>query len=106
MMVNPGWWRLAANYWRTGCGEIYRSCSKAAFVAAVQRLLPEIQADDLSPAPAGVRAAGRFASRGLSRRFRVVGNKTRHQRDQRAFTGRDSSICDRTGDCRPSGDAF
>lgn len=56
VLRNPGWWRLAKNYWRTGLGEYYRSLSKAAFVKALQRLVPELTADDLVPSPAGVRA--------------------------------------------------
>ena len=40
----PGFWRLASKYWRTGAGEFYRSFSKAAFVRALQRLLPELRA--------------------------------------------------------------
>lgn len=56
VLTNPGWWRLARSYWRTGMGEYYRSLSKQAFVKALQRLVPEITADDLVPSPAGVRA--------------------------------------------------
>jgi len=52
----PGFLRLARKYWRTGIGEVYRSISKAAFVRALQRLVPDIRAEDLHPAPAGVRA--------------------------------------------------
>ena len=37
-------------------GEMWRSVSKRAFVRALKRLLPEIEADHLEPAPAGVRA--------------------------------------------------
>lgn len=55
-LTYPGFLRLAAKYWRTGCGEMWRSFSKAAFVKALQRLVPEIQASDLEAAPAGVRA--------------------------------------------------
>ena len=51
-----GWWRLAASYWRTGIGEYYRSLSKAAFVKALQQLVPDLTKDDLEPSPAGVRA--------------------------------------------------
>ena len=35
---------------------MWRSWNKAAFVRALQRLVPEVQADDLVPARAGVRA--------------------------------------------------
>jgi L-2-hydroxyglutarate oxidase len=51
-----GFWRLARKYWRTGAGEFYRSFSKAAFVRALQRLLPDLRMDDLHPSGAGVRA--------------------------------------------------
>lgn len=52
----PGFWKLAARYWRTGAGEFHRSFSKAAFVRALQRLLPDLRMDDLHPSGAGVRA--------------------------------------------------
>lgn len=52
----PGFWRLAQRHWRAGLGELWRSCSKAAFVRALQRLCPAIQAEHLRAAPAGVRA--------------------------------------------------
>lgn len=51
-----GFWRLAARHWRQGLGEVHRSLSKAAFVRALQRLIPELRARDLSPAPCGIRA--------------------------------------------------
>lgn len=52
----PGFLKLAAKYWRTGAGEMWRSFSKAAFVKALQRLIPEIRESDLEAAPAGIRA--------------------------------------------------
>jgi L-2-hydroxyglutarate oxidase LhgO len=52
----PGFWRMAARYWRNGLGEFYRSASKAAFVKALQRLVPEIQSRDLDRGGSGVRA--------------------------------------------------
>jgi L-2-hydroxyglutarate oxidase LhgO len=55
-LTYPGFLRLAAKYWRTGLGEMWRSASKRAFVRALQRLVPEITAEDLHPAPAGIRA--------------------------------------------------
>lgn len=51
-----GFWRMAARYWRTGFGEVYRSLSKRAFVRALQKLVPEIRFDDVRRAGAGVRA--------------------------------------------------
>jgi L-2-hydroxyglutarate oxidase len=56
LVANPGAWRLARSYWKTGLAEIVRSASKRRFVAALQRLVPAVQADDLVRSPAGVRA--------------------------------------------------
>lgn len=55
-LTYPGFLKMAAKYWQTGLGEMWRSFSKAAFVKALQHLLPEIRAEDLEPAPAGIRA--------------------------------------------------
>lgn len=55
-LTYAGFLRIAAKYWRTGAGEMWRSVSKRAFVRALQRLVPEIRANQLDPAPAGVRA--------------------------------------------------
>ncbi len=52
----PGVWRLAAKYGGMALGEIHRSFSKRAFVKALQKLMPDIRAEDLAPGGAGVRA--------------------------------------------------
>jgi L-2-hydroxyglutarate oxidase len=52
----PGFRKLAWKYWRVGAGEMWRSWSKAAFVQALSRLIPEIKSEHLVPARAGVRA--------------------------------------------------
>ena len=51
-----GFLKLASKYWRAGLGELWRSYNKKAFVQALQRLVPELQAADLEVAPAGIRA--------------------------------------------------
>lgn len=55
-LTYAGFLKLAFKYWRTGAGEMWRSVSKAAFVRALQRLLPAIRSEHLESAPAGVRA--------------------------------------------------
>ena len=55
-LTYPGFIRMASRHWRSGMGELWRSISKKAFVRALQRLIPEIRAAHLKPAPAGVRA--------------------------------------------------
>jgi L-2-hydroxyglutarate oxidase len=47
---------MAKKYWRHGASEFYRSFSKQHFVAALQRLVPEIKDGDLVPGGSGVRA--------------------------------------------------
>ncbi len=47
---------VAKKYWRNGFEEYYRSFSKQAFVNALQKLIPEVQAAYLEPGAAGVRA--------------------------------------------------
>lgn len=51
-----GFRKVAAKYWKTGMGEMYRSFSKKAFTKALQKLMPTIQTHHLKKAPAGVRA--------------------------------------------------
>ncbi len=52
----PGFRKLAGRYWKMGLGEMWRSASKAAFVKALQRLIPDIRIEYLEEAPAGIRA--------------------------------------------------
>ena len=52
----PGFQKMAIKHWRMGWGEMWRSFSKAAFVKALKRLIPDIEAKHLTPAPAGIRA--------------------------------------------------
>ena len=56
VMTYPGFWKLAGNYAAEGMKEMIRSWSKAAFVRSLQRLIPEVQAEDIIPTQAGVRA--------------------------------------------------
>lgn len=51
-----GFWRMARQHWRSGVSEWHRSLSKAAFVRALQRLIPEVEEKDFTPGGSGVRA--------------------------------------------------
>ena len=55
-LTYSGFWRMARRHWRNGFGEWHRSLSKAAFVRALQQMLPEISERDLVPGGSGVRA--------------------------------------------------
>ena len=52
----PGFLRLARGNWQTGLGEIWRSANKPAFVNALQRLMPNLEPNQLTRGGAGVRA--------------------------------------------------
>ncbi|NOX90165.1 MAG: L-2-hydroxyglutarate oxidase [Calditrichaeota bacterium] len=68
----PGFLRLAKKYLKTGLAEYYRSFSKAAFVKALQRLIPEVRSSDLEPGGAGVRAQALEKNGFLADDFRIV----------------------------------
>jgi (S)-2-hydroxyglutarate dehydrogenase len=68
----PGFQKVAKKYWRTGMGEMYRSFSKAAFTKALQKLMPEIQENDLEDGGAGVRAQACDRSGGLVDDFLIL----------------------------------
>lgn len=53
---HSGFQKVALKYWKDGMYEMYRSYSKTAFTKALQRLIPEIQKNDLEVGNAGVRA--------------------------------------------------
>lgn len=55
-MTYPGFWKLASKYPKEGLQEMIRSYSKAVFVRSLQRLIPEVEAKDIVPSAAGVRA--------------------------------------------------
>ncbi|NWG00543.1 MAG: L-2-hydroxyglutarate oxidase [Thermoanaerobaculaceae bacterium] len=71
----PGFWVLAGRYWKTGCGEVVRSWSKAAFARALQRLVPAVRQEDLRRGGAGVRAQALDASGRLLDDFCIVGGE-------------------------------
>lgn len=71
----PGFQKVAAKYWQTGFGEMYRSFSKAAFTKALQELIPEIQSSDLVDGGAGVRAQACDRTGGLLDDFAIRESK-------------------------------
>jgi (S)-2-hydroxyglutarate dehydrogenase len=55
-LAYPGMLRLARRHWRYGLGEVHRSVSRSAMAVQIQRMLPDVRAEHLVPAGAGVRA--------------------------------------------------
>ncbi|SFD98704.1 L-2-hydroxyglutarate oxidase [Spirosoma endophyticum] len=68
----PGFQKVAAKYWQTGLGEMYRSFSKSAFTKALQELIPEVQESDLEEGGAGVRAQACDRTGGLLDDFAIL----------------------------------
>ena len=71
----PGFQKVAAKYWATGFGEMYRSFSKTAFTKALQKLIPEIQKGDLEGGGAGIRAQACDRTGGLIDDFLIYENE-------------------------------
>jgi L-2-hydroxyglutarate oxidase len=55
-LLFPGFWRFASRHRHLALTETWRSFSKGAFLEAARRLIPRLEAGDLQPAPAGIRA--------------------------------------------------
>lgn len=71
-LLYPGFWKMAAKYWWTGFGEVWRSLSKRAFVKALRRLLPGLKLADIRRSGAGVRAQALEPTGKLSDDFQIV----------------------------------
>lgn len=72
VITYPGFWKLAAKHADEGIKEIIRSFSKAAFVRSLQKLIPEVQAEDLVPTHAGVRAQALMNNGSLVDDFLII----------------------------------
>ncbi len=56
MLAYPGFWAMAARYWRKGMGEQYRSLRRSAYIAALRGLMPDLRDEEVLLGGAGVRA--------------------------------------------------
>ena len=70
-----GFLRLAGRYLRMGLAEMWRDWSKPAFVAELQRYLPDLRADQLTFGPSGVRAQALGADGTLVDDFSLGGSQ-------------------------------
>lgn len=68
----PGLWRFLVRYPQVAVHELARSLSKRLFTQTLQRLIPEIRADDLVPGGAGVRAQAMSPEGALIQDFALV----------------------------------
>ncbi len=78
-MTYAGFWRMAAKHAKAGLEEMRRSFSKMAFVRSLQKLVPEISAEDLVPSEPGVRAQALRPDGGLVDDFLLIhGDRALH----------------------------
>ena len=56
MACSAGFWRMARKHWRVGLSEYHRSLRKSVFVRSLQKLVPEIDSEDLEEGGSGIRA--------------------------------------------------
>jgi L-2-hydroxyglutarate oxidase len=72
MKFYPGFWKMAMKHYKMGIGEFRRSFSKKLFVKSLQKLIPEVQYDDVYPEGAGVRAQALEPDGKLVDDFRII----------------------------------
>lgn len=69
----PGFLRLVRAHWRAGLWELWGSASRRVFIRRARSFVPELSADDVEPAPAGVRAQAVDRDGTLVDDFRIGG---------------------------------
>jgi L-2-hydroxyglutarate oxidase len=72
VLAFPGFRKLAGRHWREALREQWRSISKRAFLRSLQRLIPEIAAQDLAAPSAGIRAQALTGDGKLVDDFRII----------------------------------
>lgn len=72
MLGYAGFWRMALKYGGVGIREMWRSRSRGAFVRSLQRLVPEISAEDVVAHGSGIRAQAVGRDGGLVDDFRFL----------------------------------
>ena len=70
--THPGFWRMSMSHWMTGMKEQYRSLFKSSFVDSLQKLIPEVQPEDVWRPSAGVPAQAIDDDGGLLQDFKII----------------------------------
>ncbi|MFJ8261027.1 L-2-hydroxyglutarate oxidase [Rummeliibacillus sp. NPDC094406] len=75
VLTYKGFWKLASGFMKEGLNEMARSYSKNLFVKSLQKLIPEIQGEDLKTGGAGVRAQALRSDGKLIDDFYIISGK-------------------------------
>lgn len=71
-LTYSGFWHLASHHFREGMREVHRSLSKKAFLHSLQRLIPELEKENIRRTKAGVRAQAMLPNGGMVEDFLLV----------------------------------
>lgn len=75
VLTYSGFWKMAAKFGKEAVSEYYRSFNKTQFTNSLREIIPEITADDLIAAPAGVRAQALGQDGTLVDDFQIIEGK-------------------------------
>ncbi|MCP9270092.1 L-2-hydroxyglutarate oxidase [Xenorhabdus sp. XENO-1] len=79
VLTYKGFWKIASRYFNEGMAEMRRSFSRQLFTENARQLIPDLQPEDITPGPAGVRAQALTADGKLVDDFHfVVGRRSLH----------------------------
>ncbi|MDE9571233.1 L-2-hydroxyglutarate oxidase [Xenorhabdus bovienii] len=79
VLTYKGFWKIASRYFGEGVTEMRRSFSRQLFTENARQLIPDLQPEDITPGPAGVRAQALTADGKLVDDFHfVVGRRSLH----------------------------
>ncbi|MBN6188509.1 L-2-hydroxyglutarate oxidase [Aneurinibacillus sp. BA2021] len=76
VLTYPGFWKMAMPNMKEGMKEMVRSFSKQAFLASLQRLIPELTEKDIVPTHAGVRAQALMEDGSMVDDFAIFSGKS------------------------------
>jgi len=74
-LTYPGLWKMFLKHWKYGLGEYKRAFSKKLFLQQLHRLIPSLDAGDIRPGKAGVRAQALGPNGELIDDFRIERQK-------------------------------
>ncbi|OTA18797.1 hypothetical protein Xbed_02914 [Xenorhabdus beddingii] len=79
VLTYKGFWKIATRYFCEGMAEMRRSFSRRLFTENARQLMPDLQPEDITPGPAGVRAQALTAEGKLVDDFHFVkGRRSLH----------------------------
>ena len=76
MISFPGFWRMVKQHYKMGTDEFRRSLNKSLFTKALQKLIPQIEENDIVRGGSGIRAQALNKSGKLIDDFKIIENES------------------------------